>query len=55
MVPKTRNFNNARPRGPVGEGSSTVPPDNSIIAKKLLGITTGKIFFSPKEASLVIL
>ena len=55
MAPRTKNFNNARPRGPAGEGSSAAPPDNSIIAKKVLGTATGEISFSPKKAPLVML
>ena len=54
MVFKTRSFNNTRPRGPVGEGSSAVPPDSFTIVKKVLGIATGEISFLPKEAFLVI-
>ena len=53
MVPKTRNFNNAYPRGPAGEGNSAAPPNNSTIAKKVLGTATGEISFSPKKAPLV--
>ena len=55
MAPKTRSFNNARPRGPAGEGNSAVPPDSSTIAEKVLGTATGEISFSPKEAPLVTL
>ena len=49
MAFKTKNFNNARPRGPAGKKNSAVPPDNSTIAKKVLGTATGEISFSPKE------
>ena len=55
MVPRIKNFNNTRPRGPAGKGNSAAPPDNSTIIKKVLSTTTGKIFFSPKEAPLVML
>ena len=55
MALRTRSFNNARPRGPAGEGSSAVPLDNSAIVEKVLGTATGEIFFSPKEALLVML
>ena len=53
MVPRTRNFNNARPRGPADEGNSATPLDSSTITEKVLGTTTGEIFFLPKEALLV--
>ena len=49
MVPKIKSFNNARPRGPAGEGSSAVPPDSSTIVKKVLGTATGEIFFRLKK------
>ena len=55
MAPRTRSFNNGRPRGPAGEGSSAAPPDNSTIAEKVLGIATGEISFSPEEALSVML
>ena len=55
MVPRTRSFDNARPRGPVGEGSSAAPLDSSVIAEKVLSTATGEIFFSPEEAFLVML
>ena len=55
MVFKTRSFDNARPRGPVGEGSSAAPLDSSTIAEKVLGIVTGEIFFLLEEALLVML
>ena len=55
MIPRTRSFNSARPRGPAGEGNSAVPPDSSAIAKKVLGTATGEISFSPKETPLVTL
>ena len=55
MVPRTRSFNNARPRGPVGEGNSAAPPNNSTIAEKVLSTATGEISFSPKKAPLVML
>ena len=55
MAPKTRNFDNARPRGPAGEGNSAAPPDSSTIVKKVLGIATGEISFLLKEALLVML
>ena len=55
MAPETKNFNNARPRGPAGKGNSAAPPDSSAIAKKVLGTATGKISFSPKEAPSVTL
>ena len=55
MALKTRNFNNARPRGPAGEGNSAASPDNSTITKKVLGTATGEISFSSKEAPLVML
>ena len=55
MAFRTRSFNNARPRGPAGEGNSAVPPNSSTIAKKVLGTATGEISFSPKETLLVIL
>ena len=55
MAPRTKNFNNARPRGPAGEGNSAAPPDNSMIAKKVLSTATGEISFSPKETPLVML
>ena len=54
MVPRTRSFNSARPRGPAGEGSSAASPDSFTIAEKVLGTATGEIFFSPKEALLVM-
>ena len=54
MVLRTRSFDNARPRGPAGEGSSAAPPDSSTIAEKVLGIATGEISFLPKEAPLVM-
>ena len=55
MAPKTKNFNNARPRGPAGKGNSAAPPDNSTITKKVLGTATGEISFSLKETPLVML
>ena len=55
MAPKTKNFNNARPRGPAGKGNSAAPPNNSTIAKKVLGTATGEISFSPKETPSVTL
>ena len=55
MVFKIRSFNNARPRGPAGEGSSAVPPDSSTIAEKVLSTATGEISFSPEKAPLVML
>ena len=55
MAPRTKSFNNARPRRPAGEGNSAAPPNNSTIAKKVLGTTTGKISFLPKEAPSVTL
>ena len=55
MVPKTRNFNNTRPRGPAGKGNSAAPLNNSTIAKKVLNTATGEISFLPKETPLVML
>ena len=55
MAPKTRNFNNARPRRPAGEGNSAAPPDGSTIIKKVLDTATGEISFLPKKAFLVML
>ena len=55
MAPKTRSFNNARPRGPAGEGNSAAPPNSSIIIKKVLGTATGEISFLPKKTPLVML
>ena len=54
MAPKTKNFNNTRPRGPAGKGNSAAPPDSSIIAKKVLNTATGEISFSLKKAPSVI-
>ena len=50
MVPRTRSFDSARPRGSAGEGSSAAPLDSFAIAEKVLGTATGEISFSPKEA-----
>ena len=55
MVPRTRSFDNTRPRGTAGEGNFTAPPDSSTIAKKVLSTATGEISFLPKEAFLVML
>ena len=49
MVPKTKSFNNARPRVLAGNRSSAVPLDNFTIIKKVLSTATGEIPFSPKE------
>ena len=55
MAPKTKSFNNARPRGPAGKGNSAAPPNSSTIIKKVLGTATGKISFSPKKAPSITL
>ena len=55
MAPRTRSFDNARPRGPAGEGNSAAPPDSSMITEKVLGTATGEISFLPKEALSVML
>ena len=55
MVPRTKSFNNARPRGLAGEGNCAAPLDNFTIAEKVLGTATGEISFSFKEAPLVML
>ena len=55
MAPKTKSFNNARPRKPAGKGNSAAPPNNSTIAKKVLNTATRKISFSPKKAPSVML
>ena len=55
MVPRTRNFNNTRPRGLTGKGNSAAPPNNFTITEKVLGTATEEIFFSPKKAPLVTL
>ena len=54
MAPRTRSFNNARPRVLAGEGNSAAPLDSFAIVK-VLGTATGKIPFSPEEAPLLTL
>ena len=49
MAPRTRSFNNARPRLSAGERNSAAPLDSFTIAKKVLGTATGEIAFLPKE------
>ena len=55
MAPKTKNFNNARPRISVGKGNSAAPLNNSTITKKVLGTATGEIPFSPKKTPSITL
>ena len=54
MVLRIRSFDNARPRGPAGEGNSAAPPNSFTIAEKVLGTATGEISFLLKEAPLVM-
>ena len=55
MAPRIKSFNNARPCGSAGEGSSAAPLDSFAIVKKVLGTATGEISFSLKETPLLIL